>query len=90
MSKNGIDVLYVSVDQPGFREKWAALAVKYKLRGYHYLASPAVQESLKPVVPYIPRYMLFDKNGALVEANAHHPSDGDKLYQQLRERLGLK
>ena len=90
LSKNGIDVLYVSVDQPGFREKWAALAVKYKLRGYHYLASPAVQESLKPVVPYIPRYMLFDKNGTLVEASAHHPSDGDKLYRQLRERLGLK
>ena len=89
LSKNGIEVLYVSVDQPGFREKWAALAVKNNLRGYHYLASPAVQQSLKPVVPYIPRYMLFDKNGTLVEASAYHPSDGDKLYQQLRERLGL-
>ena len=42
------------------------------------------------MVPYIPRYMLFDKNGALVEANTHHPSDGDKLYRQLRGRLGLK
>lgn len=90
LSKNGIEVLYVSVDQPGFREKWAALAVKNNLRGYHYLASPAVQASLKPVVPYIPRYMLFDKTGALVEASAYHPSDGDKLYRQLRERLGLK
>lgn len=88
LSKNGIEVLYVSVDQVGFREKWAALAVKHNLRGYHYLASPAVQASLKPVIPYIPRYMLFDKNGVLVEASAYHPSDGEKLYQQLRERLG--
>ena len=64
-----------------------ALAVKNKLRGYHYLASPAVQESLEP---YIPRYVLFDKNGTLVEASTHHPSDGEKLYRQLRERLGLK
>ena len=90
LSKNGIEVLYVSIDQPGFREKWAALAVKNNLRGYHYLASPAVQESLKPVIPYIPRYMLFDRNGTLVEASTYHPSDGDKLYQQLRERLGLR
>ena len=90
LSKNGIEVLYVSVDQPGFREKWAALAVKNNLRGYHYLASPAVQKSLKPVISYIPRYMLFDRNGTLVEASTYHPSDGDKLYQQLRERLGLR
>ena len=90
LSKNGIEVLYVSIDQPGFREKWAALAVKNNLRGYHYLASPAVQESLKPVIPYIPRYMLFDRNGTLVEASTYRPSDGDKLYQQLRERLGLR
>ena len=88
--KNGIEVLYISVDQPGFREKWAALAAKNGLRGAHYLASPAVQESLKKVIPYLPTYMIFDKNGQLVEASAYHPSDGDKLYQQLRERLGLK
>ncbi|MDO7851205.1 TlpA family protein disulfide reductase [Hymenobacter convexus] len=88
-SKNGIEVLYISVDQPGFREKWAALAAKNNLRGAHYLASPAVQESLKKVIPYLPTYMIFDKTGQLVEASAYHPSDGEKLYQQLRERLGL-
>lgn len=88
-SKNGIEVLYISVDQPGFREKWAALAAKNGLRGNHYLASPAVQESLKKVIPYLPTYMIFDKNGQLVEASAYHPSDGEKLYQQLRERLKL-
>jgi thiol-disulfide isomerase/thioredoxin len=89
-SKNGIEVLYISVDKSGFREKWAALAAKNGLRGYHYLASEAVQESLKPVIPYLPTYMIFDKNGQLVEASAFHPSDGEKLYQQLRERLGLR
>ena len=67
-----------------------ALTVKNNLRGYHYLASPAVQESLKPVISYIPRYMLFDRNGTLVEASTYRPSDGEKLYQQLRERLGLR
>ena len=67
-----------------------ALTVKNNLRGYHYLASPAVQESLKPVISYIPRYMLFDRNGTLVETNTYHPSDIDKLYQELHERPGLR
>ena len=88
LTKNGIEVLYVSVDKPGFRDKWVALAAKNQLRGYHYLVSPAVSKSLEQVIPYIPRYMLFDQNGQLVEASAYHPSDGEKLYQQLRERLG--
>ena len=89
-SKNGIEVLYISVDQSGFQEKWATLAAKNNLRGAHYLASPTVQESLKKVIPYLPTYMIFDKNGQLVEASAYHPSDGEKLYQQLRERLELR
>ena len=59
-SKNGIEVLYISVDKAGFRDKWAALAAKNNLRGAHYLASEAVQESLKSMIPYLPTYMIFD------------------------------
>ena len=87
MADNNIDIIYIALDQPGFREKWAALATSYQLHGYHYLAPPALQKALIPTVPYIPRYMLFDKNGKLVETSTYHPSDGEKLYQQVRERL---
>ncbi|MGI4833726.1 MAG: TlpA family protein disulfide reductase [Janthinobacterium lividum] len=87
MQENDVDILYVALDQPGFREKWAALAASYHLRGYHYLAPPALQKALAPTVPYIPRYMLFDKTGRLVEASAYRPSESDKLHQQVRERL---
>ena len=89
LSKNGIEALYVSVDKPGMRDKWVALAVQNNLRGYHYLASPAVQKATERDFTQIPRYLLFDKNGTLVEPDAYHPSDGEKLYRQLRERLRL-
>jgi thiol-disulfide isomerase/thioredoxin len=89
LSKNGIEALYVSIDKPGMRDKWVALAVQNNLRGYHYLASPAVQKATERDFTQIPRYLLFDKNGTLVEPNAYHPSDGEKLYRQLRERLQL-
>lgn len=87
LTDNDIDIIYVALDQPGFHDKWVALAASYLLHGYHYLAPPALQKALAPTVPYIPRYMLFNKDGQLVEANAYHPSDGEKLYRQVRERL---
>ncbi len=31
--------------------------------------------------------MLFDKNSQLVQADTYRPSEGEKLYQQVRERL---
>jgi thiol-disulfide isomerase/thioredoxin len=87
MQENNVDILYVSLDQPGFHDKWADLAASYNLHGYHYLAPPALQKALTPTVPTIPRYMLFDKTGRLVEASTYHPSETDKLHQQVRERL---
>jgi thiol-disulfide isomerase/thioredoxin len=88
LHQEGVEIMYVALDKPGYREKWAAFVAKNRLRGYHYLATPAVQEALAPTVPYIPRYLLFDKNGTLVEANAEHPSSGPKLQEQVRTRLG--
>jgi hypothetical protein len=31
----------------------------------------------------IPHYLIIDKNGNIVNANAERPSSGEKLYQQL-------
>lgn len=88
LQKEGVEIVYVALDKPGYRDKWAAFVAKNRLRGYHYLASPAVQDALAPTVPYIPRYMLFDRNGTLVEGSAEHPSSGAKLQEQVRARLG--
>ena len=90
LSDNNIDVLYISVDRPALREKWAAMAAQYRLQGYHYLAPPTLQTSLEATVPHVPYYLLFDKNGQLVQADTYQPSTGEKLYQQVRERLALK
>src|SRR5690606_12239434 len=34
-----------------------------------------------------PQYFLFDKSGKLAIAKARHPSEGEALYQQIREVL---
>ncbi|MGI4740129.1 MAG: TlpA family protein disulfide reductase [Janthinobacterium lividum] len=87
LTDNDIDVLYISIDRPALREKWAAMAASYRLQGYHYLAPPDLQKALKTTVPHVPYYVLFNKNGQLVQADTYQPSDGEKLYQQVRERL---
>jgi len=84
---SNIDVLYISIDQPALREKWATMATKYRLQGYHYLAPPALQKALQTTVPHVPYYLLFNQNGQLVQADTYQPSEGEKLYQQVRERL---
>lgn len=79
--------LCIYLDQAGFWGRWAALAVKHQLQGYHYLAPGAPQKALAPTAPAIPRYIRFDRTGRLVEATTARPSDGEKLHQQLREQL---
>jgi hypothetical protein len=83
-------VLYVSIDRPALREKWASMVASYRLQGYHYLAPPDLQKALETTVPHVPYYVLFNKNGQLVQADTYQPSEGEKLYQQVRERLASK
>lgn len=90
LAANDVDILYVSIDRPTLREKWAAMAAQYRLQGYHYLAPPALQKHLEATVPHVPYYLLFDKAGRLVQADTYQPSSGEKLYQQVRERLAIK
>ena len=89
LTDNAIDIFYISIDKPALRDKWATVAAKYRLQGYHYLAPPALQTALEATVPHVPYYLLFDKNGRLMQADTYRPSDGEKLYQQVRERLAL-
>ena len=87
LADNDVDVLYVSIDRPALRARWATMAAQYRLQGYHYLAPPDLQKALETTVPHVPYYLLFNKNGQLVQADTYQPSEGEKLYQQVRERL---
>jgi len=38
-------------------------------------------------IPFIPRYMIYDKNGRLVNRDAPRPSDKDNLLRELNKYL---
>jgi thiol-disulfide isomerase/thioredoxin len=91
LKQHGIEPLYVSVNAPNFRDKWRDFVGQYKLRGSHYLASPAVQKSLELLLARgIPRYLLFDAQGRLVDDDLPLPSTGAALHQRILQKLAAK
>jgi thiol-disulfide isomerase/thioredoxin len=91
LESQGVKPLYVSVNNEGYRAKWREFVAQYKLRGYHYLASPKVQKSLEKLLARgIPRYLLFDANGQLLDDDLPLPSTGEALRQRIRHKLATK
>lgn len=87
-----ITLLYVSIDKPEKKEKWKEFIAKYNLIGSHILASEDLKSDIWDQVGDvgtrgIPRYIIFDKNGDLIEKNANRPSDSKKLFNQLDSAL---
>jgi thiol-disulfide isomerase/thioredoxin len=66
--------LYVSIDRNN--RAWEASAKQFDLMQDSYLARnyPKAKLFQKHNVSSIPRYMLFDENGRLIDSNANRPS----------------
>jgi thiol-disulfide isomerase/thioredoxin len=91
LTQQGIEPLYISVNQPGFQPKWRKFIAQYKLRGSHYLANAQMQQSLAQLLARgIPRYLLFDAQGRLVDDDLPLPSSGEELRQRIRQKLAAK
>jgi len=72
-----VTFVFISIDQdPG---KWERSARNFDLIENSFLARNYPQAKLfqDNNVSSIPRYMLFDKNGRLIDDNARRPSDKD-------------
>ena len=90
-SKN-IKILYVSVDKIEDENKWKAFINNKKLSGYHILASKELLEYLGQNifvngVIAIPRYLLINKNGIIINKDLPRPSDMKNLKQTINQLL---
>ena len=72
------ELVFLSISIDSNKEKWSEMLTSRQLPGVHILAeADRMREDF--MIPGIPRYMLIDKNGILVEANALRPhEDGIK------------
>lgn len=90
--KHEIQLVYVSVDNQGYTEKWENYIKYHNLIGYHLHANSTLVGSLKHSIPdfgSIPRYVIVNENGEVVDFDAKRPSEGEELLEQLTKKLKI-
>jgi peroxiredoxin len=68
--------LYISIDKEA--EKWKNYVKNNSIQGVHLISREGAEEKIleRYDVPYIPRFVLIDKEGNIVQYEAKAPSDG--------------
>jgi len=91
LHNNGIELLYISVDNEKLDEKWRSAIKKYELSGYHVRASQALHMDINNNygINLYPRYMLVDADGTIVINRALEPSKEEELFRQIEKALGM-
>jgi thiol-disulfide isomerase/thioredoxin len=83
------DVVFVSisVDEPKARQTWKGFVAYNKLGGIQLFAGGWSSQLMNDYkITSIPRFMLFDKNGNIIDVDAPRPSD-PKLKELLHQWL---
>ncbi|MFT3794804.1 TlpA family protein disulfide reductase [Flavobacterium sp.] len=81
---NNIVFLRISVDKESDIQKWERMVSDKKLSGVHLIADQAEQSDFMKAYGLLtlPRYVLIDPNGIIVETHANRPSNPE-LQKQL-------
>lgn len=87
LKENNIQTLYVSIDNKRSIDNWKKTVERYQLTGYHYLVNQEVNANLDRWFVGIPRYMLFDSDGEVLNDNLPRPSKQEELFNQIRKLL---
>ena len=96
LKKNKVEMLYVSIDDERFKRKWVSDVYQLRLSGYHINASIALQKDISIKIYHdlsgrmdIPRYVLINKMGELVNLDMPRPSHFNELKKKLEEGIKL-
>ncbi len=84
------EILYISIDEN--KKRWEKDLESLKLSGYHLLASQRLLDELRKEIYgsrniTIPRYILLDKDGKILNDDLPRPSQSDELKKALESIL---
>jgi len=82
LAENNIQQLYISVDRDDYDQNWKNYIKYYHLTGTHIRANKELYDNLLKQHNFIPRYILIDEKGNIMEEHAKSPSQlvsGEKL-----------
>jgi hypothetical protein len=83
-----LEMVYVSIDEG--KKRWETDMQSLKLSGYHLLASAKLINNIKEIIYgsksiLIPRYILLDPEGNVVDKDLPRPSELKMLRETLDE-----
>lgn len=85
--KAGVLPVYISIDDPAIYGAWSSSITEYKLEGRHVLISKELYKKLREEIGLhtIPRYILVDGKGNIVDLDATRPSDTQGVRDALKK-----
>ncbi|WP_422355533.1 TlpA family protein disulfide reductase [Roseivirga pacifica] len=85
----GVKFIYLSMDRD--KQKWETASLSHHLETYEHsylLINPEAQQFIKDLkIDFIPRYIILNSEGKVIEDNAPGP-EGERLDEVLLEYLG--
>jgi len=90
LEKVGFTPLYLSLDNEKADTKWKEMVKGFPLKGLNMRTGEALHKGINQEVPKftgIPRYLIVNDKGDIVNWDALRPSDGTALIQQLKSYL---
>lgn len=89
-----VQLLYIAMDDKSYGNRWEEVIRFYKVSGTHMRANALLQNSLSKIIWNrpgggfsVPRYVLLDANGNILNAKMLKPSDGSELFNQIQSFL---
>lgn len=86
----GVQTVYISLDVENADKKWKEMIRQLPLKGINLRTNNVLHKDVNKVIPQftgIPRYLILDKAGNVVEWDAKRPSDKLDLIKQLKNYL---
>ncbi len=85
LKAQNIEILYISKDRDREDQRWKDMIKYYDLTGNHVRANKKLSEDLRNILGRygIPRYLIIDENGEIINNDAKRPSEIKELEKQL-------
>ena len=83
-------MVYVAYEYEPSREKWKNFIKAFSLTGFHFISNTDFKSDFEKYAGKItgyPTYIIVGPEGKILESKAYFPSDGEKLFIQLKEKL---
>lgn len=85
LQSKGYEMLYISIDVDRYGNKWHEVIKYYNLEGFHVKASEKLTSDIQRLFgDTVPRYLIIDNEGKIINSNAKSPSLIKELNKQLK------